>query len=277
MFLPVLAAPSTKGATPLLLRLAASLLMLVTGQASAMDMRSAPKLGAMEATRCVTPAAQYHSVNPWVLRAILKVESGFNPGAINRNPNNTVDVGIAQMNSMHFKELQQHGVAPGHLLDGCIATYVAAWHLAKQMRVHGNTWFGISDLRRDNVRIRQRGGCEKCGYSGIVGRTTCAELLVPDATFLAHLRSGNEAAARAHWHSDPALGIEDLGVTAVAHAIQKMRLGQLDPADIETQIGPLIVKYASVAGMPERAPSTGSMDRFSGIRMGDDAPSGLMQ
>ncbi len=144
MFLPVLAAPSTKGATPLLLRLAASLLMLVTGQASAMDMRSAPKLGAMEATRCVTPAAQYHSVNPWVLRAILKVESGFNPGAINRNPNNTVDVGIAQMNSMHFKELQQHGVAPGHLLDGCIATYVAAWHLAKQMRVHGNTWFGIA-------------------------------------------------------------------------------------------------------------------------------------
>ena len=53
--------------------------------------------------------------------------------------------------------------------------------------------------------------------------------------------------------------------------------GQLDPADIETQIGPLIVKYASVAGMPERAPATGSMDRFSGIRMGDDAPSGLMQ
>jgi len=135
----------------------------------------------------------------------------------------------------------------------------------------------VSDLRRDNVRIRQRGGCAKCGYSGIVGRTTCAELLVPDATFLAHLRSGNEAAARAHWHSDPALGIEDLGVTAVAHAIQKMRLGLLDPADIETQIGPLIVKYASVAGMPERAPSTGSMDRFSGIRMGDDAPSGLMQ
>ncbi len=145
MVCPVSAAPTFKGAAFSFRHLAlAALVAASSTQAMALDMRSAPQLGAMEATRCVTPAAQYHSVNPWVLRAILKVESGFNPSAINRNPNNTVDVGIAQMNSMHFKELQQYGVAPGHLLDGCIATYVAAWHLAKQMRAHGNTWFGIA-------------------------------------------------------------------------------------------------------------------------------------
>ncbi len=102
------------------------------------------QLPAMQATRCVSPAAQYHSVNPWVLKAILKIESGFNAGAVNRNPNNTVDVGMAQMNSMHFPELRQYGIAPGHLLDGCIATYVAAWQLAKQMKLYGNTWFGIA-------------------------------------------------------------------------------------------------------------------------------------
>lgn len=112
--------------------------------AAPLDLAKAPNLRALEPTRCVTPAAQYHSVNPWVLKAILKVESGFNPTAVNRNPNNTVDVGIAQMNSMHFAELRQFGIAPGHLMDGCIATYVAAWHLAKQMKTYGNTWFGIA-------------------------------------------------------------------------------------------------------------------------------------
>ena len=134
----------------------------------------------------------------------------------------------------------------------------------------------VADLRRDNVRIRRRTGCEKCKNTGIVGRTVCAELLVPDPTFLAHLRAGDERAARAHWHSDASLAIDDLGVTAVAHAIQKMRAGILDPADIEAQVGPLVVKYAThVGASADRAPNVPGMDRFSGIRMSDEAPRGL--
>lgn len=35
-----------------------------------------------EAERCIIPAATYHFVNPYVLRAILKVESNLNPKAI---------------------------------------------------------------------------------------------------------------------------------------------------------------------------------------------------
>lgn len=97
-----------------------------------------------DATRCVVPAANFHGVNPWVLRAILKVESGLNPAALGRNPNGSVDVGMGQMNSIHFPRLRSFGIAPDHLLDGCIATYVAAWHLAAQVRLHGNTWFGIA-------------------------------------------------------------------------------------------------------------------------------------
>jgi|GEM_PF-501031 len=92
---------------------------------------------------CVTKAAEYHSVNPWVLRAIIKVESNFNTNAVNRNRNGTVDVGIAQINSMHFKELGKHGVGPADLMNGCIASYVAAWHLKKQIKAYGNTWFAI--------------------------------------------------------------------------------------------------------------------------------------
>lgn len=97
-----------------------------------------------ESSPCVTGAAEYHGVNPWVLKAILKVESGFNPSAYNRNANGTVDVGMAQINSIHFRKLQRFGVGPADLMDGCVATYVAAWHLAAQIREHGNTWFGIA-------------------------------------------------------------------------------------------------------------------------------------
>lgn len=93
---------------------------------------------------CVSGAAQYHRVNPWVLRAILKVESDFNPRAVNHNANGTLDVGIAQINSIHFAELRKWGVAPDNLMDGCTATYVAAWHLARQIRKHGNSWYGVA-------------------------------------------------------------------------------------------------------------------------------------
>jgi soluble lytic murein transglycosylase-like protein len=96
-----------------------------------------------ESTRCIGAAADFHKVNPSVLKAILKVESSFNSKAINRNQNGSLDVGIGQMNSIHFKELAKFGVAPNDLLDPCVGTYVAAWHLAKQLTAYGNTWFAI--------------------------------------------------------------------------------------------------------------------------------------
>lgn len=97
-----------------------------------------------EAERCIVPASAFHGVNPFVLRAILKVESGLNPKAVGRNGNGTVDVGIAQINSMHFPKLARHGVTPEDLRDACIGTYVAAWHLRQAIARHGNTWFGIA-------------------------------------------------------------------------------------------------------------------------------------
>lgn len=97
-----------------------------------------------EVERCILPAAQYHRVNQYILRAILKVESNLNPHAVGKNDNGTLDVGIGQMNSRHFKELQRHGVTPTDLRDACIATYVAAWHLSKMIAEHGNTWRGIA-------------------------------------------------------------------------------------------------------------------------------------
>jgi hypothetical protein len=92
---------------------------------------------------CVTRAASFHQVNAWVVRAILKVESNFNAGAVNLNSNGTQDVGVAQINSIHFDELKKKGIAPSDLMNGCISSYVAAWHLRKQIKAYGNTWFAV--------------------------------------------------------------------------------------------------------------------------------------
>ncbi len=119
---------------------------VIAGGVGAQTRDGIPRLEDMAltpATRCVVAAAKRHSVNPWVLKAILKVESNFNPGAINRNPNGTKDIGMAQINTIHLRELSKHGISGADLLDPCVSTYVAAWHLAKQYRQYGNTWFAV--------------------------------------------------------------------------------------------------------------------------------------
>lgn len=134
-------------------------LLLVTHVQAQVD--AAVAYGPPQPDDCVSQAAAYHSVNSWILRAILQVESGFNPRAINKNKNGTTDVGIAQMNSMHFKELSKFGVAPKDLMDACLATYVAAWHLSKQIRAYGNTWFAVGAYHSATPCFNRR-------YTGLV-------------------------------------------------------------------------------------------------------------
>ncbi len=116
-----------------------------SGPAHAKGPARAAPLFSTPVEACIVPAARFHSVNEYVLRSILKVESGLNPSTtVSRNKNGTVDVGICQFNSMHFKRLATHNVAPADLLDPCICTYVAAWHLSQFMASNGNTWEGIA-------------------------------------------------------------------------------------------------------------------------------------
>ena len=120
----------------------ACLLALWSVQTQAQDTtvwRNAPNLP----DDCVTHAAQRQDVNPWILRAIIQVESGFNPAAIHRNTNGTLDVGLGQINSLHFKELRGYGIQPSDLLDACVSADVAAWHLRKQFQSYGVSWTAV--------------------------------------------------------------------------------------------------------------------------------------
>ncbi|PUE40696.1 hypothetical protein B9Z50_10550 [Limnohabitans sp. Bal53] len=125
---------------------AIGLCMLSWAQASAHRQAPARVIpsASLAADPCLMPAAQRHGVNPHILRAILQVESGMRPHVVSRNRNGSIDVGMAQINSIHFRELAQWGITPDRLLDPCIATHVAAWHLKRVMLRHGNTWFGVA-------------------------------------------------------------------------------------------------------------------------------------
>ncbi|MDP9902394.1 lytic transglycosylase domain-containing protein [Variovorax ginsengisoli] len=105
---------------------------------------------------CAEEAAAFHGVSAMLLRAIIYHESRGNPAAIGRNANGSIDVGLGQMNSIHFPELARHGIAPGHLLNGCVNAYVAAWHLSKQMRTYGNTWLAVGNYHSKTPTFRDR-------------------------------------------------------------------------------------------------------------------------
>ena len=136
--------------------------IVVHGPALAQASGEAPvATGPRQPDDCVTQAATYHSVSPWILRAIIQVESSFNPNALNKNNNGTVDVGIAQINSMHFKELGKYGIGQRELMNGCISSYVGAWHLRKQVVAYGNTWFAVGAYHSATPCFNQR-------YTGLV-------------------------------------------------------------------------------------------------------------
>ena len=109
--------------------------------------------------RCIQHAAEYHDVEPPLLRAILVVESRLNPKAVNHNTNGTKDIGVAQINTVHLPMLKVHGIQEDQLLDGCVNTYVGAWLLSKQIARHGLNWFGVaayhSTTREKNQRYQK--------------------------------------------------------------------------------------------------------------------------
>ena len=77
-------------------------------------------------------------------------------GALGKNQNGSVDIGIGQINSIHLKELSQFGIGPVHLQDACIGTYVAAWHLKKAIAARGNTWEGVASYHSRTPYFNKR-------------------------------------------------------------------------------------------------------------------------
>jgi len=127
---------------------------------------------------CIDDAAAYHGVNAQVLRAIGYQESHLNPQAHNRNRNGSEDLGMFQINTIHLPELSRYGIGRQMLYDPCVSAYVAAWHLARKVQLHGNSWHAIGAYHSESPG---ENGVYARAVEGILNRKLAARAPLPIA------------------------------------------------------------------------------------------------
>lgn len=103
---------------------------------------------------CFDEAGALYGINPQILRAIAKVESNFNPAAVNVNTNGSYDIGLMQVNSTWASSLgKERWAAQG---DACFNTKTGAWILAMCMNKYGYTWKAIGCYNSQTPDKRDR-------------------------------------------------------------------------------------------------------------------------
>jgi hypothetical protein len=103
---------------------------------------------------CFEEAGAQYGINPQILRAIAKVESNFNPAAVNKNANGTYDVGLMQINSSWAATIgKDRWKALG---DACYNTKTGAWILSMCMNKYGYTWKAIGCYNSQTPQKRDR-------------------------------------------------------------------------------------------------------------------------
>jgi len=90
---------------------------------------------------CFEEAGRMYGIHPQILWSIAKVESNFDPSAVNRNRNGTYDFGVMQINSAWQSVLREE-VWNG-LGDPCTNVCVGAWVLSQCIRRYGHSWEAV--------------------------------------------------------------------------------------------------------------------------------------
>lgn len=91
---------------------------------------------------CWDVAAKEQGIAPELLMAISKVESDFNPNAINVN-HGSVDHGHMQINTAWLPSLRAYGISRKQLFDPCTCTRAGAWILARNIYRYGYNWEAV--------------------------------------------------------------------------------------------------------------------------------------
>ena len=83
-----------------------------------------------ELTReCVSRISSRYSVHPLILSLVIKVEGGW-AGAKIKNTNETYDLGLTQINTIHLPSLAEHGLTEDMVRNNnCINLGVSAWYI----------------------------------------------------------------------------------------------------------------------------------------------------
>lgn len=110
----------------------------------------------VEMEGCWDKAGKTYGVDPWLLMAVAKVESSFNAKAINKNKNNSYDIGMMQINSFWLPTLSKFGISSRDLLNPCTSVFVGSWIMAQNIKRFGYNQDGIGAYNSPgNVVIRR--------------------------------------------------------------------------------------------------------------------------
>lgn len=106
---------------------------------------SAPILTAAIALsgNCWVDTGNIYGIPSHLLYAMGQVESSLNPSAIAHANNGTHSIGIMQINSSWFPELQEAGITEDQLYDPCTNIRVGGWILAQEIERYGYSWEAI--------------------------------------------------------------------------------------------------------------------------------------
>jgi type II secretory ATPase GspE/PulE/Tfp pilus assembly ATPase PilB-like protein len=81
------------------------------------------------------------------------------------------------------------------------------------------------------IKLRNKEGCQACNL-GAKGRTVIAEVVALDQTLITYLMRRSYSEAHNYW-------LQKGGLPLMAHALQKIKQGLVDPMDAEKQVGVL--------------------------------------
>ncbi|UFS70027.1 lytic transglycosylase domain-containing protein [Geomonas sp. RF6] len=105
-------------------------------------------------TLCFDEAGSLYSISPQILRAIAKVESNYNPAAINKNTNGTFDYGVMQINSIWAPTL---GTERWNSLgNACTNIKTGAMILSGCVKKYGYNWQAIGCYNSQTPGKRER-------------------------------------------------------------------------------------------------------------------------
>jgi soluble lytic murein transglycosylase-like protein len=100
---------------------------------------------------CLDDAADYFSLDPVLVHAIAKHESGMHANAINRNRDGSYDLGLMQINTSWLPVLATKGISAQQLMNGCVNGYVGAWILRSNIERFGYTWKAVGAYNASSV------------------------------------------------------------------------------------------------------------------------------
>lgn len=101
---------------------------------------------------CFAVAARTQGVSENLLRAIAKVESNYNPEALNPASH---ALGVMQILPSNFKSLQKYDITEPDLHQACTNINVGAWILAGFIRQYGPVWRAVGAYGVGNGKSRK--------------------------------------------------------------------------------------------------------------------------